>query len=85
MRTLGLHKYTPNFEGMSWKEMAVMDEQALEARSAGCHGARPTQEDVQDVRDRQEEDGHRRSHGAAAADSFCACTTDLGDVREREW
>ena len=32
LRSLRLHKYTPNFEGMSWKEMALMDEQALEAQ-----------------------------------------------------
>ena len=29
LRSLRLHKYTPNFEGMSWKEMVLMDEQAL--------------------------------------------------------
>src|SRR6266404_9851410 len=34
LRTLRLHKYTPNFEGMSWKEMITMDEQALEAQGA---------------------------------------------------
>ncbi|KAH9012277.1 hypothetical protein EDB85DRAFT_1900469 [Lactarius pseudohatsudake] len=32
LRTLRLHKYTPNFEGMTWKEMVVMDGQALEAQ-----------------------------------------------------
>ena len=32
LRSLRLHKYTPNFEGMSWKEMVLMDEQALEAQ-----------------------------------------------------
>ena len=31
-RTLRLHKYTPNLEGMMWKEMVMMDEQALEAQ-----------------------------------------------------
>ena len=34
LRSLRLHKYTPNFEGMSWKEMLLMDEQA-DARGAG--------------------------------------------------
>ncbi|KAH9010990.1 hypothetical protein EDB85DRAFT_2160463 [Lactarius pseudohatsudake] len=34
LRTLWLHKYTPNFEGMTWKEMVVMDEQALEAQGS---------------------------------------------------
>ncbi|KAN0126227.1 hypothetical protein V8E53_015272 [Lactarius tabidus] len=27
-----LHKYSPNSEGMTWKEIAVMDAQALEAQ-----------------------------------------------------
>ena len=39
LRTLRLHKYTPNFEGMTWKEMAVMDEQALEAQAIAALGA----------------------------------------------
>jgi hypothetical protein len=29
LRTLRLHKYTPNFEGMSWKDMVVMDAQGV--------------------------------------------------------
>ena len=29
-----LHQYTPHFEGMTWKDMVMMDEQALEARSS---------------------------------------------------
>ncbi|KAH8994152.1 hypothetical protein EDB86DRAFT_3234880 [Lactarius hatsudake] len=40
LRTLRLHKYTPNFEGMTWKEMVVMDEQALEAQGVTVLGAR---------------------------------------------
>jgi hypothetical protein len=40
LRTLRLHKYTPNFEGMSWKDMVVMDEQALEAQGVAALGAR---------------------------------------------
>ncbi|KAH9010355.1 hypothetical protein EDB83DRAFT_2530712 [Lactarius deliciosus] len=40
LRTLRLHKYTPNFEGMTWKEMVVMDEQALEAQGVAALGAR---------------------------------------------
>ncbi|KAI9436730.1 hypothetical protein H4582DRAFT_1801698, partial [Lactarius indigo] len=39
-RTLRLHKYMPNFEGMTWKEMVVMDEQALEAQGVAALGAR---------------------------------------------
>jgi len=40
LRTLRLHKYTPNFEGMSLKDMVVMDEQALEAQGVAALGAR---------------------------------------------
>ncbi|KAH8994157.1 hypothetical protein EDB86DRAFT_3243981 [Lactarius hatsudake] len=40
LRTLRLHKYTPNFEGMTWKEMVVMDEQALEAQGVAALCAR---------------------------------------------
>ncbi|KAH8994159.1 hypothetical protein EDB86DRAFT_3234882 [Lactarius hatsudake] len=40
LRTLRLHKYMPNFEGMTWKEMVVMDEQALEAQGVAALGAR---------------------------------------------
>ncbi|KAI9430990.1 hypothetical protein H4582DRAFT_2063241 [Lactarius indigo] len=39
-RTLRLHKYMLNFEGMTWKEMVVMDEQALEAQGVAALGAR---------------------------------------------
>ena len=40
LRSLRLHKYTPNFEGMSWKEMVLMDKQALEAQGVAALGAR---------------------------------------------
>lgn len=40
LRTLRLHKYTPNFEGMTWKDMVVMDEAALEAQGVAALGAR---------------------------------------------
>ena len=40
LRTLRLHKYTPNFEGMTWKDMVVMDEPALEAQGVAALGAR---------------------------------------------
>ena len=40
LRSLRLHKYTPNFEGMSWKEMVLMDEQALEAQGVADLGTR---------------------------------------------
>jgi len=40
LRTLRLHKYTPNFEGMTWKEMVMMDEQALDAQGVAALGAR---------------------------------------------
>jgi hypothetical protein len=40
LRSLRLHKYTPNFEGMSWKDMVAMDEAALEAKGVAALGAR---------------------------------------------
>jgi len=40
LRTLRLHKYTPNFEGMTWKDMVMMDEAALEAQGVAALGAR---------------------------------------------
>ena len=39
-RSLRLHKYTPNVEGMSWKEMVLMDEQVLEAQGIAALGER---------------------------------------------
>jgi hypothetical protein len=40
LRSLRLHKYTPNFEGTTWQEMVVMDEAALEAKGVAALGAR---------------------------------------------
>lgn len=40
LRSLRLHKYTPNFEGCNWRDMVVMDEQALEDRGVAALGAR---------------------------------------------
>jgi len=40
LRSLRLHKYTPNFEGMTWKEMVVLDEAQLEAKGVAALGAR---------------------------------------------
>ncbi|KAG8783360.1 hypothetical protein FRB91_010135 [Serendipita sp. 411] len=40
LRSLRLHKYTPNFEGMTWKDMVIMDEAALEAKGVAALGAR---------------------------------------------
>ncbi|KAH7096741.1 hypothetical protein BKA62DRAFT_662549 [Auriculariales sp. MPI-PUGE-AT-0066] len=40
LRSLRLHKYTPNFEGCNWKDMVMMDEAALEARGVAALGAR---------------------------------------------
>ena len=40
LRSLRLHKYTPNFEGMHWKDMVLMDEAALEAKGVAALGAR---------------------------------------------
>lgn len=40
LRSLRLHKYTPNFEGAKWEDMVVMDEAALEAKGVAALGAR---------------------------------------------
>lgn len=40
LRTLRLHKYTPNFEGMSWRDMVILDEAQLEAKGVAALGAR---------------------------------------------
>ncbi|KAF8333571.1 uncharacterized protein EI90DRAFT_2971042 [Cantharellus anzutake] len=40
LRSLRLHKYTPNFEGMTWKEMVMLDESELEAKGVAALGAR---------------------------------------------
>lgn len=40
LRSLRLHKYTPNFEDTNWKDMVMMDEAALEAKGVAALGAR---------------------------------------------
>ncbi|KOS14713.1 rna-binding protein involved in translatio [Malassezia pachydermatis] len=40
LRHLRLHKYTPNFEGCNWREMVMMDDQALEEKGVAALGAR---------------------------------------------
>ncbi|KAK7023055.1 hypothetical protein R3P38DRAFT_2957298 [Favolaschia claudopus] len=40
LRSLRLHKYTPNFDGMRWQDMVIMDEAALEAKGVAALGAR---------------------------------------------
>lgn len=40
LRSLRLHKYTPNFEGCKWRDMVVMDEAALEKQGVAALGAR---------------------------------------------
>ncbi|KAF9265259.1 hypothetical protein L218DRAFT_163370 [Marasmius fiardii PR-910] len=40
LRSLRLHKYTPNFEGMKWQDVVVMDEAQLEAKGVAALGAR---------------------------------------------
>lgn len=40
LRHLRLHKYTPNFEGSNWREMVMMDDQALEEKGVAALGAR---------------------------------------------
>lgn len=40
LRSLRLHKYTPNFEGANWRDMVMMDEAALEVKGVAALGAR---------------------------------------------
>ncbi|KAK2465301.1 hypothetical protein APHAL10511_002655 [Amanita phalloides] len=40
LRSLRLHKYTPNFEGMKWQDMVMLDEAQLEAKGVAALGAR---------------------------------------------
>jgi hypothetical protein len=40
LRSLRLHKYTPNFQNSNWKDMVLMDEAALEAKGVAALGAR---------------------------------------------
>lgn len=40
LRHLRLHKYTPNFEGSSWREMVMMDDRMLEEKGVAALGAR---------------------------------------------
>jgi len=40
LRSLRLHKYTPNFEGVNWRDMVTMDEAQLEAKGVAALGAR---------------------------------------------
>lgn len=40
LRSLRLHKYTPNFEGCKWQDMVLMDEAQLEAKGVAALGAR---------------------------------------------
>ncbi|KAF9241087.1 hypothetical protein BU15DRAFT_87332 [Melanogaster broomeanus] len=40
LRSLRLHKYTPNFEKMKWQDMVVLDDSGLEAKGVAALGAR---------------------------------------------
>jgi len=40
LRSLRLHKYTPNFEGVTWRDMVAMDEAKLESIGVAALGAR---------------------------------------------
>lgn len=40
LRSLRLHKYTPNFEGIKWQEMVKMSDEDLEKRGVAALGAR---------------------------------------------
>ncbi|KAJ3070701.1 hypothetical protein HDU99_002617, partial [Rhizoclosmatium hyalinum] len=40
LRSLRLHKYSPSFEGCTWRQMVVMTDAELEARGVAAMGAR---------------------------------------------
>ncbi|KAF9221537.1 hypothetical protein BS17DRAFT_251774 [Gyrodon lividus] len=40
LRSLRLHKYTPNFERMKWQDMVILDDAGLEAKGVAALGAR---------------------------------------------
>ncbi|BGO94133.1 Flap-structured DNA-binding and RNA-binding protein [Rhodotorula toruloides] len=40
LRSLRLHKYTPNFEGVGWKEMVLLGDKDLEDKGVSALGAR---------------------------------------------
>jgi len=40
LRSLRLHKYTPNFEGLKWQDMVVMTDGQLEQQGVAALGAR---------------------------------------------
>ena len=40
LRSLRLHKYTPNFERANWKEMIMLDDAGLDAKGVNALGAR---------------------------------------------
>jgi hypothetical protein len=40
LRGLRLHKYTPCFDGLTWEELVVLDDTALEAKGVAALGAR---------------------------------------------
>lgn len=40
LRSLRLHKYTPNFDGVGWREMCGMGDKELEEKGVGALGAR---------------------------------------------
>lgn len=40
LRSLRLHKYTPNFEKMKWQDMVILDDGGLEAMGVAALGAR---------------------------------------------
>lgn len=40
LRSLRLHKYTPNFEKMQWQDMVMLDDAGLEAKGVAALGAR---------------------------------------------
>lgn len=72
LRHLRLHKYTPNFESSTWKEMVVMTDGELEAHGVAALGARrKLLKTFRTVREKYgikgPEDGEKAGDGARAA------------------
>ncbi|KAE9388919.1 hypothetical protein BT96DRAFT_757574, partial [Gymnopus androsaceus JB14] len=40
LKSLRLHKYTPNFERMKWQDMVILDEAQLKAKGIAALGVR---------------------------------------------
>ncbi|KAI5474949.1 hypothetical protein MNV49_002166 [Pseudohyphozyma bogoriensis] len=80
LRSLRLHKYTPNFESSNWKEMVMLDDAGLEAKGVSALGARRKLLKVfETVRGKM--GMALPGDGAASSASTLAPPTDAGSTR----